>query len=88
VAKTLPLTKLHSVKGAWNHDHTAWTTVDGRFKIVRRFSKGTTPGAWIVYVMPRHVAGEFARLSQARTCVNRLSRDLFSHPSENHESAS
>jgi hypothetical protein len=60
------------VMGRWNGTRCTWTTTDGRFKIVRRFSVLGAPGAWLVYVLPGSSPTEFTRFSLARQHVTRL----------------
>jgi hypothetical protein len=60
------------VMGRWNGTRCTWTTTDGRFKVVRRFSVPGTPGAWLVYVLPSSSPTEFTRFPLARQHVTRL----------------
>lgn len=84
MTKALPLRGPRSVEGSWNPQHCAWTTADGRFKVVRRFARGQVPGAWLVYIMPNTLVEEYPRFSEARLRVSRLNRGEL-HPAQRSE---
>jgi hypothetical protein len=58
-----------TVRGNWNKAHTAWTTVDGKFKIVRRSASKGVEAAWILYFVPSAKGAEFKSYGSARKAI-------------------
>lgn len=66
-----------AIRGHWNKHHTSWTTVDGHYKIVRRFPTPGVESAWVFYATSNAEGKPFARYGEAR----RFLREVIDAPS-------
>lgn len=55
-----------TIRGNWNKHHTSWSTVDGRYKIVRRFREPGVDAAWVLYHTSNAEGKPFVRYGEAR----------------------
>lgn len=58
-----------AVKGSWNEMHSVWTTIDGRYKIIRRFPTPEVKAAWVARGSHAIEGVECERFSHARRVV-------------------
>lgn len=58
-----------AVKGSWNETHSVWTTLDGRYKIIRRFATPGVPAVWVARASHESDGEEVKRFSFARRII-------------------